>query len=205
MSGYTTDDVLASVWNDSGSERSSSDSEFEPGSDSESERDDPGYNLSENGEDTDSSNGSKQSEDEVTNNDANPQQRRKRPRRQQQQQQPALVWTVANRERPRAIPFTANSGIQVPTPGFEAFDYFSLFINDDLLNYFVAETNRFAEQFISASATRRRSRVNDWYPTDPNEMRQFLGLLFLTGIIRKPAFHMYWSKDPLYFTPLLVQ
>ena len=202
MSGYTTDDVLASVWNDSGSERSSSDSEFEPGSDSESERDDPGYNLSENGEDTDSSNGSEQSEDEVTNNDANPQQRRKRPRRQQQQQQPALVWTVANRERPRAIPFTANSGIQVPTPGFEAFDYFSLFINDDLLNYFVAETNRFAEQFISASATRRRSRVNDWHPTDPNEMRQFLGLLFLTGIIRKPAFHLYWSKDPLYFTPL---
>lgn len=98
MSGYTTDDVLASVWNDSGSERSSSDSEFEPGSDSESERDDPGYNLSENGEDTDSSNGSEQSEDEVTNNDANPQQRRKRPRRQQQQQQPALVWTAANRE-----------------------------------------------------------------------------------------------------------
>ncbi|XP_022791551.1 uncharacterized protein LOC111330852 [Stylophora pistillata] len=113
MSGYTTDDVLASVWNDSGSERSSSDSEFEPGSDSESERDDPGCNLSENGEDTDSSNGSQQSEDEVANNDANPQQRRKRPRRQQQQQQqPALVWTAANRERPRAIPFTANSGIQ---------------------------------------------------------------------------------------------
>ena len=65
-----------------------------------------------------------------------------------------------------------NTGI---TPGFEALDYFSLFINDDLLNYFVAETIRFAEQFISASATRRRSRVNDWYPTDPNEMRQFLG------------------------------
>ena len=33
MSGYSTDDVLASVWNDSGSERSSSDGEFEPGSD----------------------------------------------------------------------------------------------------------------------------------------------------------------------------
>lgn len=105
------------------------------------------------------------------------------------------MWTAANRERPHAIPFTANSGI-----GFEAFDYFSLFI-DDLLNYFVAETNRFAGQFISANDT-RRSHVNDWHPTDPNEMRQFLGLLFLTRIIRKPAFHLYWSKDPLYFTPL---
>ena len=52
MSGYSTDDVLASVWNDLGSERSSSDSKFEPGSDSESERDDPVYDLSENSEDT---------------------------------------------------------------------------------------------------------------------------------------------------------
>lgn len=102
------------------------------------------YDSSENSEDTDSSNGSQQNEDEVANNDANPQQRRKRPRRQQQQQQPALVWTAANKERPRAIPFTVNSGIQVPMPGFEVFDYFSLFINDDPLNYFVGEKNRFS-------------------------------------------------------------
>ena len=159
------------------------------------------YDLSENDEDTDSSNGSQQSEDEVANNDANTQQRRKRPRRQQQLQ-PALVWTAPNVDRQRAIPFTANSGIQVPTPGFEAFDYFSLFINDDLLNYFVAETNRFAEQFISTNDTRKRSRVNEWRPTDPNEMKQFIEVLFLTGIIRKPAFHLYWSKGPLYFTAL---
>ena len=137
MSGHSTGDVIPSVWNDSGSERSSSDSEFEPRSDSESERDDPVYDLSENDEDTDSSNGSQQSEDEVANNDANTQQRRNRPRRQQQLQ-PALVWTAPNEGRQRAIPFTANSGIQVPTPGFEAFDYFSLFVNDDFLNYFVA-------------------------------------------------------------------
>lgn len=74
MSGYSTDDVLASAWNDSGSERSSSDSEFEPGSYSESERDDPVYDSSENSEDTDSSNSSQQKEDEVANDDANPQQ-----------------------------------------------------------------------------------------------------------------------------------
>ena len=48
MSGYNTDEVLASAWNDSGSERSSSDSEFEPDSDSGSERDDPVYDSSEN-------------------------------------------------------------------------------------------------------------------------------------------------------------
>lgn len=112
------------------------------------------------------------------------------------------MWTAANRVGPRAISFTANSGKQVPRPGFEAFDYLFLFINDDLLNYFVAETNHFAEQFISANDTRRRSNVNGWQPTNPNDMSKFLRLLFQTGIIRKPAFHLYWSKDPLCFTPL---
>ena len=69
-------------------------------------------------------------------------------------------------------------------------------------NYFVTETNRFAEQFISGDDLSRRSRANSWHPTDPHEMKQFLGLLFLTGIIRKPAINLYWSTDPLYSTPL---
>ena len=58
------------------------------------------------------------------------------------QEQPALVWTPANMERPRVFPFTGNSGIQVRTVGFEAFDYFSLFVNEDLINSVVTETNR---------------------------------------------------------------
>ena len=33
-------------------------------------------------------------------------------------------------------------------------------------------------------------------------MKEFLGLLFLMGIIHKPAIHMYWSKDPLFSTPI---
>ena len=34
------------------------------------------------------------------------------------------------------------------------------------------------------------------------EIKQFLGLFFLMGIIHKPAIHMYWSKDPLFCTPI---
>ena len=94
-------------------------------------------------------------------------------------------------ERPRAFPFTGNSGIQLRTVGFGPIEYFSLFINQDLINCFVTETNCFAEQFMSGEDISRRSRANSWHPTDPREMKQFLGLLFLTGIIRKPAINLY--------------
>lgn len=106
----------------------------------------------------------------------------------------ALQWTHANMERPHAFPFTGNSGIQVCTVGFGTIYYFSLFINQEL-KLFV--TNRFAEQFLSGDYVSRRSHANAWHPTDPHEMKQLLGLLFLTGIIRKPAINLYWSTDPL--------
>ena len=203
MARYTTQDVLESVWNDSGSEASVSDSEYDRDSNSGSESEGSGGDSAENSEieDAETSDGSQESEEEpVRNNNANPPARRRR--RQPRQEQSTLVWTSANMERPRVFPFTGNSGIQVRTVGFEAFDYFSLFVNEDLINYVVTETNRFAEQFISGDHVLRRSRVNEWRPTDPHEMKQFLGLLFLTGIIRKPAFYLYWSTDPLYSTPL---
>ena len=101
---------------------------------------------------------------------------------------------------PRDIPFTGNPGVQVQTVGFEPYDYIALFINDDLLNCFITESNRYANDFI-AEVYLRRSRANDWFPTNKKEMKEFLGLLFWMGIIHKPAIHMYWSKDPQFSTP----
>ena len=124
---------------------------------------------------------------------------RQRPARQQQA---PLVWRMAHRTTPHDIPFTGNSGIQVQMVGFELHDYFALFINDDLLNCFVAEANRYATKFIAEGNLRRRSCANDWSPTDRTEMKKFLGLFFLMGIIHKPGINMYWSKDPLFCTPL---
>lgn len=37
--------------------------------------------------------------------------------------------------------------------------------------------------------------------TQPGEMRQFFGLLFLMGIVHKPCLDLFWSKDVLYSTP----
>lgn len=99
------------------------------------------------------------------------------------------------------IPFTGNPGLQVQKAGFERHVYFALFVNDNLLNCFVAEANRYADKFIPDGNLRRRSHANDWSSTDMKEMKQFLGWFFFVGIIHKPAIHMYWSKDPLLNVP----
>ena len=187
MARHNAQEVLDRVWNDSGSEGSISDSDFAHGnSNSDSESEEWSGDSAETSESSDTESGD---ESEESNNEP-PARNNPNPRRQRgqpHQDQPALQWTPANMERPHAFPFTGSSGIQVRTVGFGPIDYFSLFINQDLINYFVTETNRFAEQFISGDDLSRRSRANSWHPTDPHEMKQFLGLLFLTGIIRKPA------------------
>lgn len=90
------------------------------------------------------------------------------------------------------IPFTKTPGEQVQTVGFEPHDYFALFINP------------YADQFIPESNLRRGSCANDWHPTDRKEMKQFLGLFFLMGIIHKPDIHMYWCKAPYSVPPFTV-
>ena len=52
---------------------------------------------------------------------------------------------------------------------------------------------------------KRNSRVYEWEPTDPKEMKHFLGLTFPMAIIQKPNIQMYCSNDPLYCTLIFKQ
>ena len=115
---------------------------------------------------------------------------------------PLQQWVRPNLLTPQSIPFPAQPGIQVNTDGFEAIDYFELFINDDIINYLVTQTNTFPEQFIRDNNLKRNSRVHAWQPKDPKEMKHFLVLTFLMDIIHKPNIRMYLSNDPLYSTPI---
>ena len=47
--------------------------------------------------------------------------------------------------------------------------------------------------------------MHEWQPTGPKEIKHFLGLTFLMGIIQKPNIQMYWSNDPFYSTPIFKQ
>jgi len=84
-------------------------------------------------------------------------------------------------------------------------EFFDLFLTDEILNLLVNETNRFADQFLAKSVLKRKSRAHDWHPTTASEMKQFLGLVFLMGIVKKPRIEDYWSTDPTMATPIFNQ
>ena len=64
------------------------------------------------------------------------------------------------------------------------------------------ETIRYAEQVIAASAVKSRSRIKRWAATTTTEMKQFLGLIFIMGLVKKPRIEDYWSINPVMATPI---
>ena len=69
-------------------------------------------------------------------------------------------------------------------------------VNDILFVFYsshiVRETNKNADM-------KRRGAVNKnkWWDVSEGEMRRYIGLTFLMGIVRKPSTSMYWSLDIL--------
>lgn len=86
-------------------------------------------------------------------------------------------------KRPHAFSFTGNSGIQVRAVGFGPIDYLTLFINQDLIYYFVTETNRFGEQFLSGTDVYKFS-----HSYDVIYMSNYVNLSKIS-FIRKNLFH----------------
>ena len=51
----------------------------------------------------------------------------------------------------------------------------------------------------------KHTRSEDWKPVTVIEMKKFLGLIFVTGIIRKPKLELYWSTRGIFHTPIFSQ
>ena len=86
-----------------------------------------------------------------------------------------------------------------------ALDFFRLYLSDDIVSHLVTETNRYADQFIAANVIPPHSAVNEWKPTNADEMRAFLGLSLLTGLVYKVRLHMYSSGDAMHKTYIFGQ
>ena len=79
-------------------------------------------------------------------------------------------------------------------------DYLELYFTDEIWKLLVTETNRFAVQFFAGANESSYTKL--WEPVTILEMKTFLGLVMLMGIIHKPKISMYWSTDNLYSTPI---
>lgn len=97
----------------------------------------------------------------------------------------------------RKVPFVAPDNdfdqiTVIPQQPFDESDgpleYFSKFVNDELIKMIVAQTNLYAQQNGS----------RNWYDTTAEEIRCVIGLLIGQGIHNLPTVKHYWSTDPLF-------
>ncbi|KAG5895765.1 hypothetical protein JTB14_029535 [Gonioctena quinquepunctata] len=95
--------------------------------------------------------------------------------------------------------FPGNEGIQVDlAKNLTPVAAFDLFFSPELIALIVEETNRYAAYIISNTNVTRKSRLNQWYPTNEQEIRKFVGFYIWMGLNCRPAIASYWSTDVLY-------
>lgn len=101
-------------------------------------------------------------------------------------------WVPHNDER-LPFPFTAQPGKTFNTPPKKV-PVFCLkkFLDADLIKKITKPTNLYAAHFFANNPNLKpRSRLRKWKDTDESEIKIFLGLLILEGILGKPSLELY--------------
>ena len=119
-----------------------------------------------------------------------------------------MQWKRASGTQADPPVFTRIPQVTIPTTDFQESDYFTHFVSDTLVDIFVSQTNRYVEHRFSTGSQigpHANVRLLREKPTDATEMRKFIALIMLMGIVKKPEMNMYWSTSPLICTPLFSQ
>ena len=104
-------------------------------------------------------------------------------------------WTTIGKIR-SPFSFRSNPGVQFTVQDREnPVEFFEKFFDNEVVEFLVTETNRFANQFIDEhiQTLPKHSRVNKWYDTNVSEMKVFIGLLLIQAIDSKADNSMYFS------------
>ena len=140
---------------------------------------DSDLDFSESESEEDQNEGEEDAEEEVSDEDADPDE---------------LRWS--DQLSPFRIPdFVEASGIKFqlpdnPTP----VDFFSAFVGEDLLNKIVQETNLYARQKLADSP----ARLAKFRPVTLAELKAFLAVNIIMGMVRLPSLDQYWSTDDFF-------
>ena len=121
-----------------------------------------------------------------------------------EQQKRALEDKWKTEDHPPVIPdFTGNLGLKVDLPTEPSpMDFFELFLDEAFYEYLKTQTNLYVQQYLSANHDLTEySRHRKWVDVTIPEMKKFIALYLLTGIIQKPEIGQYWSTNPIIRTP----
>ena len=114
------------------------------------------------------------------------------------------TWSSFSGRQP-SFAFIGNEGlrgIDCEPDSFTPEDAFSVFVDDEVLQHLVDQTNIYANQ-VTTKRTRNDSltsyaRHRKWSATTKDEIKTFLGILLWMGLSRKLTIDSYWSQCPLY-------
>ncbi|KAM9316409.1 piggyBac transposable element-derived protein 4-like [Gastrophryne carolinensis] len=101
---------------------------------------------------------------------------------------------------PPRFPSTGSPGMKVDVEHNDPLAYLKLFLTDDIIEKIVTETNRYNKQ-QSATLHSKFSRNRKWEPVTKEDIWKFLGLILLSGVVRKPLQKWYWTTNKLLATP----
>ena len=109
-----------------------------------------------------------------------------------------LKWSDQDSE-PVIPPLTGSPELKVNLPvESKIIDFVCLFLTDQFFEIISEQTNLYAERYIASHPDERCYCCSQlWVPTSRDDIRKFLALYLLAGIIQKPALSQYWSTDPL--------
>jgi len=113
-----------------------------------------------------------------------------------------------NDHQPRIPPFVDNPGVQFAVENeTDVMTYFDHYIPPELIETVVDQTNLYAQQQIAKMPcpVTKQTRSEEWKPVTVIEMKKFLGLIFVTGIVCKPKLEMYWLMRLIFQTPVFPQ
>lgn len=110
----------------------------------------------------------------------------------------------ANFSKRNKVDFSGTSGLQkrLTQPNILPIMIFDQLFDKEIIEIMVIETNRYAEQHLANQRLSRTARMTRWHNVTDNEIRKFLGVIILTGLIRFPKMEDYWKQDPLFLHPL---
>lgn len=73
-------------------------------------------------------------------------------------------------------------------------DFFSLFVPESFFSHMTHETNLYAEQ----CQQQKRQRDPYWKPVNEDDLRKYIYINIMFGLIQLPEMRMYWSEDPMF-------
>jgi hypothetical protein len=118
--------------------------------------------------------------------------------------QKAKIWKkidcLDERHFETGYKFVGDHGLKISSLN-SPLSYLQCFLDTEVVEMIIKETNNFAEQFLSTENSQQGRCVN-WVDLNVKDFWIFVATMILQTLVVKPEQDLYWSKDELLHTPI---